>query len=106
MTSPRSATRSSAPTSRRRAPSGCRGRRPRASAPAGRRAPRRPAARRPAWAGAWTPPTGDAPLVLVSLSSTYMTQDDLLRRITDALGALPVRALVTLGPALDPGVLG
>jgi MGT family glycosyltransferase len=60
----------------------------------------------PAWAGTWTPPAGDAPLVLVGLSSTYMAQGDLLRHITDALGALPVRALVTLGPALDPAVLG
>jgi MGT family glycosyltransferase len=60
----------------------------------------------PAWAGTWAPPPGDAPLVLVGLSSTYMAQDDLLRRITEALGALPVRALVTLGPALEPGILG
>jgi MGT family glycosyltransferase len=60
----------------------------------------------PAWAGSWTPPPGDAPLVLVGLSSTYMAQGDLLRRIVDALGALPVRALVTLGPALAPDALG
>lgn len=60
----------------------------------------------PAWAGAWTPPPGDEPLVLVGLSSTYMAQGDLLARIVAALGALPVRALVTLGPALDPGSLG
>jgi MGT family glycosyltransferase len=61
----------------------------------------------PAWApDAWTPPPGDAPLVLVGLSSTYMAQGDLLRRIVDALGALPVRALVTLGPALEHDALG
>jgi MGT family glycosyltransferase len=60
----------------------------------------------PAWAGDWTPPPGDAPLVLVGLSSTYMAQGDLLARIVAALGALPVRALVTLGPSLEPGVLG
>jgi MGT family glycosyltransferase len=60
----------------------------------------------PAWAGGWTPPPGDAPLVLVGLSSTYMAQGDLLARIVEALGALPVRALVTLGPALDPDALG
>jgi MGT family glycosyltransferase len=60
----------------------------------------------PAWAGEWTPPPGDAPLVLVGLSSTYMAQVPLLTRIVAALGALPVRALVTLGPTLEPGVLG
>jgi MGT family glycosyltransferase len=60
----------------------------------------------PAWAGEWTPPPGDAPLVLVGLSSTYMAQGDLLARIVAALGALPVRALVTLGPSLEPDALG
>jgi MGT family glycosyltransferase len=60
----------------------------------------------PAWVGAWTPPPGDAPLVLVGLSSTYMAQGDLLGRIVTALGTLPVRALVTLGPSLEPDALG
>jgi MGT family glycosyltransferase len=60
----------------------------------------------PAWAGEWAPPPGDAPLVLVGLSSTYMAQGDLLGRIVAALGALPVRALVTLGPSLEPDALG
>jgi MGT family glycosyltransferase len=60
----------------------------------------------PAWAGEWAPPPGDAPLVLVGLSSTYMEQGELLRRIVTALGALPVRGLVTLGPAMEPGALG
>ncbi|MCW2985466.1 MAG: rebG 2, partial [Conexibacter sp.] len=60
----------------------------------------------PAWARDWTPPPGDAPLVLVGLSSTYMAQGDLLGRIVAALGTLPVRALVTLGPALEPDALG
>jgi MGT family glycosyltransferase len=60
----------------------------------------------PAWAGDWTPPAGDAPLVLVGLSSTYMEQGEVLRRIVTALGQLPVRGLVTLGPALELGALG
>jgi MGT family glycosyltransferase len=60
----------------------------------------------PAWAGSWTPPPGDDPLVLVGLSSTYMEQGDLLRRIVAALGTLPVRGLVTLGPAMAPDALG
>ena len=65
----------------------------------------------PAWsktaeAGArWQPPfpVGDErPLVLVGLSSTFQDQVGTLRRIVDALARLPVRALITLGPALDP----
>ncbi len=59
----------------------------------------------PEWVGEWTPPPGDDPLVLVGLSSTYMAQEDMLQRIATALGRLPVRALVTLGPAVSsPGI--
>jgi len=43
--------------------------------------------------------------VLVSLSSTVMRQEDLLQRAADALGRLPVRGLVTTGPAVDPAVI-
>ena len=56
----------------------------------------------PAWTEPWSPPAGDAPLVLASLSSTFQEQEDALRRIAAALGALPVRGLVTTGPAVDP----
>jgi MGT family glycosyltransferase len=59
----------------------------------------------PVWSSGWTPPPGDAPLVLVGLSSTYMAQEETLRRIVAALGELPVRAVVTLGPALDGATL-
>jgi MGT family glycosyltransferase len=52
------------------------------------------------WAG---PPT--QPLVLVGLSSTVMRQEGLLQRAADALGQLPVRGLVTTGPAVDPAVI-
>jgi hypothetical protein len=45
----------------------------------------------PAWAGDWTPPAGDAPLVLVGMSSTFMDHGDVLQRATTALGELPVR---------------
>jgi len=55
----------------------------------------------PEWAGDWGPPPGDDPLVLVGLSSTYMAQEDLFRRIAQALGRLPVRGLITLGPAVE-----
>jgi MGT family glycosyltransferase len=61
----------------------------------------------PGWAGAaaWTPPPGDDPLVAVAMSSTFQDQAGCLQRIVDALAGLPVRGLVTTGPALDPGEL-
>ncbi len=63
----------------------------------------------PVWAASsWTPPWPEAsrdPLVLVSFSTTFMDQVPVLRRIIDALTPLHVRALVTVGPSLDPRVL-
>jgi UDP:flavonoid glycosyltransferase YjiC (YdhE family) len=56
----------------------------------------------PHWAAPYPAPDGDDPLVVVGLSSTYMRQTDLLRRIVAALDTLPVRAVVTTGPAIDP----
>jgi MGT family glycosyltransferase len=44
---------------------------------------------------------GPPPLVLVSLSTTCQAQEDVLRRVIAALGTLPVRALVTTGPAVS-----
>ena len=55
-------------------------------------------------AGPWVGPPGQ-PLVLVGLSSTVMRQEGLLQRAADALGQLPVRGLVTTGPAVDPAVI-
>jgi UDP:flavonoid glycosyltransferase YjiC (YdhE family) len=52
----------------------------------------------------WAVPS-DRPLVLVGLSSTVMRQERLLQRAADALGQLPVRGLVTTGPAVDPAVI-
>jgi MGT family glycosyltransferase len=46
--------------------------------------------------------TGSTPLVLVSLSTSEQGQADLLQRCADAVATLPVRAVVTTGPALDP----
>ena len=58
----------------------------------------------PNWAtDDWTPPPGDDPLVLVGLSSTFQDHAATLQRIVDALSTLPVRAIVTTGPALDAG---
>jgi MGT family glycosyltransferase len=56
----------------------------------------------PIWVDPWTPPPGDDPLVLVAMSSTFQDHAACMQRIIDALGQLPVRALVTTGPALDP----
>jgi MGT family glycosyltransferase len=47
-------------------------------------------------------PAGDDPLVLVAMSSTFQSQVDALRRAGLALGSLPVRAVLTTGPAVAP----
>lgn len=58
----------------------------------------------PDWAEPWTPPADDGrPLVLVAMSTTFMDHVDQLQRAVTALGTLPVRGLVTTGPAVDPG---
>ncbi|MEU9021270.1 glycosyltransferase [Actinomadura sp. NPDC048394] len=59
----------------------------------------------PAWAGALDLPEGDAPLVLVGLSSSFMDQRARLESIAEALGTLPVRGLLTTGPAVDPATV-
>lgn len=58
----------------------------------------------PAWTSnaPWAPPAGDQPLVLVAMSSTFQNHVQCMQRIVDALGSLPVRGLVTTGPAVDP----
>jgi len=60
----------------------------------------------PDWAEPWTAPwaaTDQRPLVLVGFSSTYQNQGPVLRRVVEALSALPVRAVVTVGQMLDAG---
>ncbi len=55
----------------------------------------------PDWISPWS--TDDPrPLVLVSLSTLPQGQAPVMQRILIALASLPMRALVTLGPALDP----
>lgn len=58
----------------------------------------------PDWAdGAWDDPwpEGDPrPLVVVGLSSTFQNQREVVQRAMIALGELPVRGFVTLGPAM------
>ncbi len=61
----------------------------------------------PAWAEdmPWTAPAGSEPLVLVAMSSTYQDQIGCLQRVVDALSTMPVRAVVTTGPAVAPTAL-
>ena len=58
----------------------------------------------PQWARPWSipwPAGNQDPIVLAAFSSTFQDQGPVLRRIVDALAGLPVRAVVTLGEALD-----
>ncbi|WP_445147658.1 nucleotide disphospho-sugar-binding domain-containing protein [Baekduia sp. Peel2402] len=59
----------------------------------------------PVWAEPWSAPPGDAPLVLVAMSSTNQDHAKTLGRVIEGLGRLPVRGLVTTGPELDPTLL-
>jgi UDP:flavonoid glycosyltransferase YjiC (YdhE family) len=56
------------------------------------------------WESPW-PQTNTDPLVLISFSTSYMNQRALVQRVLDAVGGLPVRALLTAGPALEVGQL-
>jgi len=47
-------------------------------------------------------PRGDDPLVLVAFSTTFMDQARSIERVISALAPLRVRAIVTVGPSLDP----
>jgi MGT family glycosyltransferase len=52
------------------------------------------------WTSPW-PDTNTDPLVVISLSTSYMNQQALAQRILDAIAGLPVRGLLTAGPALE-----
>jgi MGT family glycosyltransferase len=52
------------------------------------------------WSSPW-PAANTDPLVVVSFSTSYMDQSALVQRVLDALAGLPVRALLTAGPALE-----
>jgi UDP:flavonoid glycosyltransferase YjiC (YdhE family) len=57
----------------------------------------------PHWVAPVELPPGRDPLVVVGLSSTHMRSTaGVLRRIVAALAELPVRAIVSTGPAVDP----
>jgi UDP:flavonoid glycosyltransferase YjiC (YdhE family) len=58
----------------------------------------------PTWAQPWTSPwsTDDRrPFALVAFSSTFQNQGSVLERVAQAFAGLPVRGLLTTGPALD-----
>ncbi len=62
----------------------------------------------PPWVDDWRSPCNEddrRPLVIVSLSSTYMGQEQVLARAIDGLGRLDTRVLVTTGPAINPASL-
>jgi UDP:flavonoid glycosyltransferase YjiC (YdhE family) len=58
----------------------------------------------PNWAKGqpWALPAGEHPIVLVAMSSTFQDQTDCIERVIDGLATLPIRGIVTVGPALDP----
>jgi len=56
-----------------------------------------------AWEEHWPAGQDGKPLVVASFSTTYMNQRPLAERVLAALGGLPVRAVLTTGPALDLG---
>lgn len=62
----------------------------------------------PGWTEGWDSPwpaDHPDPLVVVSLSTTPQGQGPMLQRIVAAMHGMPVRALVTTGPAIDPASL-
>ena len=54
------------------------------------------------WQSPWGEKQEEQPLILVSLSTTYQEQEDLIQRILDAVDGLPVHVLATLGHAISP----
>ena len=57
----------------------------------------------PLWARDWTSPwpaADDRPLVTVAFSTTFQNHTAVLQNVIDALAALPVRVLVTLGGSI------
>jgi MGT family glycosyltransferase len=57
------------------------------------------------WADPWVSPWAaddPRPLALVGFSTTFQNHVDVLQKVIDAVASLPVRALVTLGPTIEP----
>jgi UDP:flavonoid glycosyltransferase YjiC (YdhE family) len=56
-------------------------------------------------ASPWEPPweaTDAHPVILISLSTVPQGQSEVMHRILEAVATLPIQAVVTLGPSLDP----
>lgn len=53
------------------------------------------------WSSPW-PSKAHNPLVLVSLSTSFMNQRAQIRRVLEAVTSLPIRVLLTVGPAFSP----
>jgi UDP:flavonoid glycosyltransferase YjiC (YdhE family) len=53
------------------------------------------------WRSPWPAQADDDPLVLIGFSTSYMNQRAPVQRVLDAVAELPVRALLTAGPALE-----
>lgn len=64
-----------------------------------------PLRREPPPGGLWQRTKPGVPLVVVALSTSGQGQLPLLQRLCDALAGLPVEALVTTGPAVEPSRL-
>lgn len=56
------------------------------------------------WRSPWPDASSD-PLVVISFSTSYMNQQALAQRVLNAVAELPVRALLTAGPALEAASL-
>lgn len=56
------------------------------------------------WESPWVGPSED-PLLVLSFSTTFMAQEELAQRVLDAVADMPVRALLTAGPALRTELL-
>ncbi len=50
----------------------------------------------------WSAPAGEEPLVLVGFTTAYQAHEDALRRTAAALSEMPVRAIITTGPTVEP----
>jgi len=60
------------------------------------------------WRSPWPAQAGDRgedPLVVIGFSTSYMNQRGPVQRVLDAAAELPVRALLTAGPALEGATL-
>lgn len=56
--------------------------------------------------GAWEPPAGDPPLLLVSLGTSVNRRPDFFRRCAEAFAGTPWHVVMTLGRGTDPADLG